>query len=172
MVMRLSFLYVLFLAIGTFAPCQTFFAPYARTHTQTKAAAIQIQLHSDAPTFESAFSQQMPSWLVQRCAQLGFKSPTIVQETALVHIFAGKDVVLQAQVCIDDVALIYNIILPLIFFLMHSDGQRQNSCLLPSSALQSRPCAVCGANGHSRTNSRAGPTGICYSKATGLVKPR
>lgn len=97
MVMRLSFLFVLFLAIGTFAPCQTFFATYARAHTQTKAAG-QTPLHSDAQqTFESAFSQQMPSWLVQRCAQLGFKSPTIVQETALVHIFAGKDVVLQAQ---------------------------------------------------------------------------
>lgn len=39
----------------------------------------------------------LPDWLLNRCVELGYTSPTIVQEASLPAVFAGEDVVLQAQ---------------------------------------------------------------------------
>lgn len=41
--------------------------------------------------------ETIPSWLTQRCQELGFKNPNLVQQSVLPSIFSGKDVVLQAQ---------------------------------------------------------------------------
>ena len=39
----------------------------------------------------------IPPWLVNRCNELGFTDPTPVQQAAIPLIFAGTDVILQAQ---------------------------------------------------------------------------
>ena len=39
----------------------------------------------------------LPLWLIDRCEELGFHTPTAVQEEALQEIFEGKDIILQAQ---------------------------------------------------------------------------
>lgn len=54
-----------------------------------------------SPTFspnEQSFNQfNLPSWLIERCSQLGYHSPTEVQKIGLPNILEGKDVILQAQ---------------------------------------------------------------------------
>lgn len=48
-------------------------------------------------TFSELSSNKIPQWLLDNCERLGFKGPTLVQQEALPTIFAGNDVVLQAQ---------------------------------------------------------------------------
>ena len=50
--------------------------------------AIEIESFRDIPGISD--------WLVDRCEVIGFKKPTIVQETAIPPILAGEDIVLQA----------------------------------------------------------------------------
>ena len=45
----------------------------------------------------SDIEELLPSWLIDRCEELGFNTPTVVQEDALDEIFEGKDIILQAQ---------------------------------------------------------------------------
>lgn len=49
------------------------------------------------PSFLELSSNGIPAWLLQNCEKLGFTTPTLVQREALPTIFAGADVVLQAQ---------------------------------------------------------------------------
>ena len=41
--------------------------------------------------------ESLPMWLIDRCEELGFNTPTTVQQEALQEIFKGKDIILQAQ---------------------------------------------------------------------------
>jgi hypothetical protein len=48
---------------------------------------------------EASFSDypQIPAWLSDRCSDIGFKEPNIVQESSLPLVFEGKDIILQSQ---------------------------------------------------------------------------
>ena len=48
-------------------------------------------------SFRDNYDEYMPEWLLNRCEDLGFISPTEVQKSSLGLIFEGKDVVLQGQ---------------------------------------------------------------------------
>lgn len=48
--------------------------------------------------FSSTFRElDLPSWLVEKCEDLGFLTPTEVQSIGIPVILQGKDVILQAQ---------------------------------------------------------------------------
>ena len=48
-------------------------------------------------TFSELFADKIPPWLLNRCEQLGFRYPTIVQEQVMPMIFEKKDVILQSH---------------------------------------------------------------------------
>ena len=89
--MRVSWLPFAVALVALFSDVCNTFSPSFPPSTH---AAARLGL---ARTFESAYSEHIPSWLLMRCSQLGFLEPTVVQEIALEHILAGRDVVLQAQ---------------------------------------------------------------------------
>jgi superfamily II DNA/RNA helicase len=47
--------------------------------------------------FDELYSDSLPDWLTDRCAECGWTYPTLVQERALDAILGGQDVVIQAQ---------------------------------------------------------------------------
>ena len=49
------------------------------------------------PTFTDLYADQMPSWLLERAATLGFERPTAVQEESLTSALAGRDAIVQAK---------------------------------------------------------------------------
>ena len=74
--------------------------------SRTKAAssrsfASSYETFGDAAlsdqTFEELYSDSLPDWLTDRCAECGWTFPTLVQERALDAILGGHDVVIQAQ---------------------------------------------------------------------------
>ena len=53
---------------------------------------------SDSTDHDNAdYSNNLPKWLTDRCAECGWPTPTLVQRRSLDAILTGKDVVIQAQ---------------------------------------------------------------------------
>lgn len=61
-----------------------------------KLASSAVQCTQSVPA-TSFRSYDLPSWLVDRCEKLGFKSPTLAQEISLPEILKGNDVILQSM---------------------------------------------------------------------------
>jgi superfamily II DNA/RNA helicase len=72
----------------------------ARVHGSVMACvppATTLTTDGTIDSFDELFPGKMPSWLIDRCQELGFMSATKVQRLALPDIFDGKDVILQAH---------------------------------------------------------------------------
>jgi superfamily II DNA/RNA helicase len=69
----------------------------SRSAISMVSAAPAVQAAPAADTFRSLYSDQLPGWLIDRLEELGFGTPTLVQQRAMADIMSGSDCVLHAQ---------------------------------------------------------------------------
>ena len=64
----------------------------ARPRMQAEAAAEVVGV-----SFEEAYSDRLPEWLITRAAELGYTNPTPVQQETLDTVLDGHDAIVQAK---------------------------------------------------------------------------
>jgi superfamily II DNA/RNA helicase len=69
----------------------------SRSAISMVSAAPAVQAAPAADTFRSLYRDQLPGWLIDRLEELGFGTPTLVQQRAMADIMSGSDCVLHAQ---------------------------------------------------------------------------
>lgn len=90
-------------------------------------------------SFSDLYADQLPPWLIQRAAALGFECPTPVQEEALSAVLVGRDAIVEAKTG-SGKTLTY--LLPLLGGLRPTQSSVQALVLLPTRELASQVAIV------------------------------
>lgn len=103
--------------------------------------AFRHSLHSVRSESASSFADYdlIPRWLQQRCNDLGYSQPNLVQELALPVVFSGKDIILQSQTG-SGKTLVYA--LPVLSRIDASRASIQAVVVVPTRELGLQVCAV------------------------------